>query len=89
MARKTPADPKQGPDFETSLAELESLVERLERGDLQLDDALSSFERGVALTRQCQSSLASAQQKVEVLLREGAPPTEFNADLAAADPADE
>jgi exodeoxyribonuclease VII small subunit len=89
MARKTPAEAQPGPDFETSLAELESLVERLERGDLQLEDALSSFERGVALTRQCQSSLASAQQKVEVLLREGATPTEFNADVGAGDPADE
>jgi exodeoxyribonuclease VII small subunit len=89
MARKTPAEAQPGPDFETSLAELESLVERLERGDLQLEDALSSFERGVALTRQCQSSLASAQQKVEVLLREGAPPTEFTADSGAGEPADE
>jgi exodeoxyribonuclease VII small subunit len=56
-------------DFEHSLAELEALVERLERGDLPLDDALKSFERGVALTRQCQSALKAAQQKVEILLK--------------------
>ena len=55
-------------DFERSLAELEGLVERLEQGDLPLDDALKSFERGVALTRQCQSALKAAQQKVEILL---------------------
>jgi exodeoxyribonuclease VII small subunit len=55
-------------DFESSLAELELLVERLEQGDLALDDALKSFERGVALTRQCQSALKAAQQKVEILL---------------------
>jgi exodeoxyribonuclease VII small subunit len=50
------------------LAELEALVERLEHGDLPLDDALKSFERGVALTRQCQGALKAAQQKVEILL---------------------
>jgi exodeoxyribonuclease VII small subunit len=55
-------------DFESSLAELEVLVERLEKGDLALDDALKSFERGVALTRQCQGALKAAQQKVEILL---------------------
>ena len=55
-------------DFERSLAELEALVERLEQGDLALDDALKSFERGVALTRQCQGALKAAQQKVEILL---------------------
>jgi exodeoxyribonuclease VII small subunit len=55
-------------DFESSLAELEVLVERLEQGDLALDDALKAFERGVALTRQCQGALKAAQQKVEILL---------------------
>ncbi len=55
-------------DFERSLAELEALVEHLEKGDLPLDDALKSFERGVALTRQCQGALKAAQQKVEILL---------------------
>ena len=57
------------PDFEQALAELESLVERLERGDLPLDEALKTFERGVELTRQCQSSLKAAQQRVEILLK--------------------
>ena len=71
MARKTPAESEPAPDFETSLEELEALVERLERGDLQLEDALRSFERGVALTRSCQSALAAAQQKVEILLKDG------------------
>jgi exodeoxyribonuclease VII small subunit len=57
------------PDFERSLAELESLVERLERGDLPLEEALQTFERGVELTRHCQTSLKAAQQKVEILLQ--------------------
>jgi exodeoxyribonuclease VII small subunit len=59
---------EQPVDFEKSLAELELLVERLEMGDLPLDDALKCFERGVALTRQCQGALKTAQQKVEILL---------------------
>jgi exodeoxyribonuclease VII small subunit len=56
------------PDFEKALAELETLVARLERGDLPLDEALKTFERGVELTRHCQAALKSAQQKVEILL---------------------
>ena len=59
------------PDFETALAELEALVARLEGGDLPLDEALKTFERGVELTRHCQASLKSAQQKVEILLKRG------------------
>jgi exodeoxyribonuclease VII small subunit len=62
------------PDFEQALAELESLVQRLERGDLPLDEALKHFERGVALTRHCQACLKAAQQKVEILLRQGNEP---------------
>src|SRR5215831_16955341 len=62
-------DSSKEPDFEQALAELEQLVERLERGDLPLDEALKTFERGVALTRHCQTSLKAAQQKVEILLR--------------------
>ena len=56
------------PDFEHSLTELEALVAKLEQGDVPLEEALKTFERGVALTRQCQTALRTAQQKVEVLL---------------------
>jgi exodeoxyribonuclease VII small subunit len=59
------------PDFEQSLEELERLVERLERGDLPLDEALKTFERGVALTRECQKALGAAQARVEILTRRG------------------
>jgi exodeoxyribonuclease VII small subunit len=62
------------PDFERALGELESLVERLERGDLPLEEALRTFERGVELTRHCQSSLRAAQQKVEILLKRNGQP---------------
>src|SRR5690606_2484361 len=56
-------------DFERSLAELEALVEKLERGEMSLEESLKAFERGVELTRVCQSALKQAEQKVEILLR--------------------
>jgi exodeoxyribonuclease VII small subunit len=65
------------PDFEQALAELEALVVRLERGDLPLDEALKTFERGVELTRHCQGSLRAAQQRVEILLKRTGPPESF------------
>jgi len=58
---------KKEPSFEESLAELETLVETLEKGDMSLEDSLKSFERGVALTRHCQETLKSAEQKVRIL----------------------
>lgn len=55
-------------DFEKSLTELENLVEDLEQGELPLEKALAEFERGVNLTRQCQTALQNAEQKVTVLM---------------------
>lgn len=49
------------------MKELEALVESLEQGDLSLEESLKSFERGVALTRICQTSLQDAEQKVRML----------------------
>lgn len=60
---------KKDVGFEQSLAELESLVEQLERGDLPLEKTLEQFERGIALTRNCQKALQDAEQKVEILLK--------------------
>ena len=57
------------PGFEQSLAELEQLVQRLEGGELPLDEALKTFERGIELTRHCQGALKSARQKVDILLK--------------------
>lgn len=61
-------EPKKLPDFEKSLAELESLVEQLESGDLSLDQSLKQFKRGVELTRHCQGVLDEAQQTVKQLM---------------------
>ena len=68
--------------FEATLAELETLVARMEAGDLPLDEALRSFERGVQLTRECQTALQAAQQRVQILTQSaaGATVTEFEAD---------
>jgi exodeoxyribonuclease VII small subunit len=64
--------PTPTPDFERALGELEATVDKLEHGDLSLEDALRHFERGVALTRDCQSALKQAEQKVEILLQKSA-----------------
>ncbi|CAE6893169.1 MULTISPECIES: exodeoxyribonuclease VII small subunit [Pseudomonas] len=63
MARK-----KASLDFEQSLTDLQTLVERLENGELSLEDSLTAFEQGIRLTRDCQAALASAEQKVKILL---------------------
>ena len=55
--------------FEASLGELEKLVERLEGGEQSLEVALKDFERGIALTRQCQQSLKQAELRVQQLLQ--------------------
>jgi exodeoxyribonuclease VII small subunit len=65
MAKKQP----QTPQFEQSLQELEALVEKMEQGDLSLEQSLQHFERGVQLTRACQQALKEAEQKVETLLK--------------------
>ena len=55
--------------FEQSLAELESLVERMESGEMTLEDSLKAFEQGIKYTRDCQNALAKAEQKVQLLLQ--------------------
>ena len=65
MAKKS----SENPNFETSLKELESLVEKMEQGDLSLEASLSHFERGVQLSRSCQQALKAAEQKVEILMK--------------------
>lgn len=78
---------KKAATFEQALEELEELVERLEAGDLPLEEALTDFERGVKLTRECQQKLASAEQKVRVLMEESGEIRElpFDADDAQED----
>jgi exodeoxyribonuclease VII small subunit len=63
---KKQANPQQ---FEQMIAELETIVQQLEQGDLSLDDALAQFERCIALTRASQQQLQAAEQKVQILLQ--------------------
>jgi exodeoxyribonuclease VII small subunit len=67
VIRQKPATP----DFEAALAELESIVQKLEQGELSLEESLKQFERGVVLTRSCQKALRHAEQKIRVLARTG------------------
>lgn len=75
MPRKQPGQAlgavAQPPDFETAMAELETLVKRMEGGELSLEDSLREFERGVQLTRACQTALKAAEQRVKLLSADG------------------
>jgi exodeoxyribonuclease VII small subunit len=65
--------------FSDALAELETIVSVLESGELDLEESLARYERGVALLRACQARLAEAEQRVTMLMGE----------LEADEPADE
>lgn len=68
-----PAAPAQAIDFEHSLDELEQLVARMEGGELNLEESLASFERGIGLYRHCQQALEKAELRVQLLLDPNAP----------------
>jgi len=57
------------PEFEAALSELEQIVQRLEQGELSLEESLRQFERGVELTRGCQKALRQAEQKSRILAK--------------------
>jgi len=57
-------------NFESDLQELENLVEKMEEGELSLEESLVHFERGIELTRSCQKALTEAEQKIQILLAE-------------------
>ncbi|GAA4806889.1 exodeoxyribonuclease VII small subunit [Lysobacter hankyongensis] len=74
MARKTasdiadaPADTSPVADFEQSLDALEALVEKMEQGQMSLEDSLAAYERGVGLYRRCQQALEQAELRVRLL----------------------
>lgn len=56
--------------FEQSLAELEKIVDAMEQGDIPLEQALESFEKGIKLARTCQKTLSEAEQKVRILIEQ-------------------
>jgi exodeoxyribonuclease VII small subunit len=70
MPPKTSPPKKKGVDFEQSLSTLESLVSRMEQGDMTLEESLQAFETGIALTRECQARLAAAEHQVSKLVEQ-------------------
>ena len=65
--------------FESSLGELEAIVRKLENGDLDLEESLKLFEKGVKLSRECRERLTRAERRIEVLMKDG------NGDLSLQD----
>ncbi len=65
--------------FERSLEELETIVGKLENGDLPLEESLELFEKGIKLSRECRDRLTSAERKIQILIKDA------NGELTAAD----
>ncbi len=74
---------KKNIDFEQSLSTLEGLVNRMEKGDMSLEESLQAFEQGIALTRECQARLSTAEQHVTRLIE-----SQGNISLESFDPAE-
>ena len=64
------AKAKKPIDFENTLDQLEDIVDDMENGDLTLEESLKAFEQGIKLTRDCQSALTQAEQKIQILIEE-------------------
>ena len=77
MTKKKPT----GFDFENALEELETLVTSMEEGELSLEESLQAFEKGIKLTRECQTALKQAEQKVQVLISENGDTEPLDIDL--------
>lgn len=67
MARKPAAEASPVADFESSLDALEQLVEKMEHGEMSLEESLAAYERGVGLYRRCQQALEQAELRVRLL----------------------
>lgn len=67
MPRTPETTPSPVADFETSLDQLEQLVEKMEHGDMSLEESLAAYERGVGLYRKCQTALEQAELRVRLL----------------------
>lgn len=65
-----PSSDKSIKDFEKSLQNLEQIVQKMENGDLGLEDSLKQFEKGIQLAKSCQTALSSAELKVNQLIEQ-------------------
>lgn len=66
--------------FEKSMAQLQDIVIQLEKGELSLEESLQQFEKGIALARECQGILNTAEQKIEILSATKATPKSESSD---------
>jgi exodeoxyribonuclease VII small subunit len=71
MGRAVAPDAKPEPSFESALERLEAIVDRLESGELPLEQALAAFEEGVTLSRRCAAELEAAERRIELLVGAG------------------
>ena len=74
MAKKTP-------NFEKALTELEALVEDMEQGNLSLEESLKRFEKGIALSSECQQALQNAELKIKQLVEKNGKLLEHDIEL--------
>ncbi|MBE9568344.1 MAG: exodeoxyribonuclease VII small subunit [Proteobacteria bacterium] len=79
MAKKTPTN--KTPNFEKALSELESLVDDMEQGHLSLEESLKRFEKGIALSTECQQALQNAELKIKQLVEKNGKLLEQDIDL--------
>ncbi len=76
------------PDFETAMRELEALVQKMESGDLSLEQSLAAYKRGAELVKSCRTTLTQAQQQVKILEGDMLKTFEAPLDTSAASAAD-
>jgi len=79
-------DKKNELDFEKQLAQLEKIVAEMEKGDMSLEASLNAYEEGVKLTRECQTALDSAQQRINILVEKNGMMVEEPFDPQTNDP---
>lgn len=63
-------NPEKNKSFEESLSELEQIVQKLERGDISLEESIANFQQGIELSRYCASKLDEAEKKISILLQD-------------------
>ena len=64
---KEPTEPTEPKNFESAMTEIDTLVEKMEAGQLPLEESLASYQRGTALLRYCEKVLAEAEQRIQIL----------------------
>ena len=88
MARKPSETASPVAGFEASLDQLEQLVDRMEHGEMSLEESLAAYERGVGLYRRCQAALEQAELRVRLLSDPDNPANAEPFPAAGGNPAD-